>query len=219
MLKNIRNSVHKLKEQHQLINSHVEAYFDESADKDYLGFFTRILNKIVHGERSSIFINDPNKETVWLEVGTGVQRKEITVPSETSMVGRVIASGKAEINDDLSDQEGAHQDVDSSTGSIMRNAICVPVKSLDGKEVTGAIQVLNKANGESFNEEDQKWLEDIARNIQFKIEHVYLQQESMSVTDKVFEAFSKLWSIFLVTTAIAIAGLFLYMMSLWLAFG
>ena len=171
----------------------------------------------VYGERSSIFISDPEKNTVWLEVGTGIDRKQITVHKEGSMVGGVMACGEAHISNDMEAQEGAHKEVDSSTGFSTRNAICVPVKSLDGKRVTGAIQVLNKNNGEPFNKDDQKWLEDVARNLQFNIEHIYLQQETMSMVDKVFHSISQLWTILVAVTLASMTGLFLFLMSLWLS--
>lgn len=217
MLKNFRASIDKLKEENKLINSHVETYYDESAEKDYLDFFTRIINKLVNSERSSIFISDPENDTVWLEVGTGIERKQITVPKDGSMVGGVIACGEAHISNDMGTQEGAHKKVDSATGFTTHNAICVPVKSLDGKRTTGAIQVLNKKDGESFNEDDQKWLEDIAQNLQFNIEHIYLQQETMSIVDKVFKAINQLWTILVAVTLVSMAGLSLFLISLWLA--
>ena len=217
MLNDFRKNMDQLREKNALISSQVETYYDESAEKDYLDFFTRIINKLVDSERSSIFINNPENETVWLEVGTGVERKQITVPKQGSMVGTVIASGKAEINNEMMSQEGAHKNVDTSTGFVTRNAICVPVKSLDGKQVTGAIQVLNKGNDDSFNDEDQKWLEDIAQNIQFNIEHVYLQQETLGIMDKVLTAFGQLWTTFIVVVMASMAGLFLFLMSMWFA--
>ena len=215
MLKKFRKSIEKLKDENQLINAHAETYYDESAEKDYLDFFLRVINRLLDGERSSIFISDPKNDTVWLEVGTGIERKQITVPKEGSMVGGVIVCGEAHISNDMAAQEGAHKEVDSTTGFTTHNAICVPVKSLDGKRITGAIQVLNKKNGESFNENDLKWLEDIAQNLQFNIEHIYLQQETLSIVDKVFNAVNQLWTILVAVTLVSMTGLFLFLMSLW----
>lgn len=217
MLKKFRKSIDKLKEQNQLINARVETYYDESAEKDYLDFFTRVINRLLDGERSSIFISDPENNTAWLEVGTGIERKQITVPKEGSMVGGVIACGEVHITNDMEAQEGAHKEVDSATGFTTHNAICVPVKSLDGKRITGAIQVLNKKSGEPFNAHDQKWLEDIARNLQFNIEHIYLQQETLTIVDKVFNAINQLWTILVAVVLASMTGLFLFMMSFWLA--
>jgi Mg2+ and Co2+ transporter CorA len=205
MLKNIRKSIHKLKEEHQLINSHIGTYYDESAEDDYLDFFTRVITSLLHGERSSIYINDPQNETVWFEVGTGAERKHVSEHKEDSMVGRAIASGKAEINNDMDTQEGT------------RNAICVPVKSMDKKQVTGVIQVVNKENKESFNEEDQKWLEDIAHNIQFNIEHISLHQGSLSLSDKILETSNKLLTMLAVLFLLLVGGFTLFLLILWLA--
>ena len=207
MLRNIRKSIHKLKEEHQLINSHIGTYYDESAEDDYLDFFTRVITSLLHGERSSIYINDPQNETVWFEVGTGAERKHVSKHIEGSMVGRAIASGKAEINNDMDAQEGT------------RNAICVPVKSMDKKQVTGVIQVVNKENKESFNEEDQKWLEDIAHNIQFNIEHISLHQGSLNISDKILESSNKLLSMLALLFMLTVGGFTLFLLALWLVAG
>ena len=206
MLKQFRRDVDILREKHRLINTYVENYYDKSAEKDYLNFFISIINKLVNGERSSIFISDMENEMVWLEAGTGIERKQITVPKDSSMVGRVISSGKSEINNNMAVQEGTHKSVDSATGFSTRNAICVPVKSLDRECVTGAIQVLNKENGGVFNEDDKKWLENIAEHMQSYIEHVYLNQETLSVMDKVCNTSSKLLTILGVMTLLSMTG-------------
>jgi GAF domain-containing protein len=208
MLKNLRESISKLEEEHELINAHLEEYYDESAENNYLDFFTRIISKVADGEKSSIFINDRENESVWHEVVTGTGQKHIHESKDDTMVNKVIATGKAEINNDMVDQKEAH---------TARNAICVPVKSLDGKRVTGVIQVLNKGNGGSFNEDDQNWLEDIAQNIQFNIEHISLHQGSLSITDKVFGVFSKLWTLLTILFLVSVAGFTLFLLALWLA--
>jgi hypothetical protein len=205
MLKKIRESLHKLKEEHQLINSKIETYYSESAEDDYLDFFTRVITGLLHGERSSIYINNPLDETVWFEVGTGTDRNHMSVPKEGTMVGGVIASGEAEINNDMEAEEE------------VRNAICVPVKSMDKKQVTGVIQVVNKENGESFNEEDQKWLEDIAHNIQYSIEHISLHQGSLSITDKVLKIIGNLFTMLAALFLFAVAGVTLFLVVQFLA--
>lgn len=219
MLKQFRKDIELLREKHRLINTHVEKYYDKSSEKDYLNFFISIISKIVKGERSSIFINDIENETVWLEAGTGIERKQITVPRDSSMVGRVILSGKSEINNNMTVQEGTHKEIDSSTGFSTRNAICVPVKSQDRKHITGAIQVLNKESGGTFNIDDEKWLENIGEHIQSYIEHAYLHQETLSLMDKVFNTSGQLLTILGVITIVSTTG-FIFISAityLWLA--
>ena len=113
MLKHFRKDINDLKKKHLLVNTYVEKYYEKFAENDFLDFFTRIICELVDCERSSIFITDLGEETVWLEVGTGIGRKQITVPRDSSMVGRVISGGKAEICNNMADREGAHKEVDS----------------------------------------------------------------------------------------------------------
>ncbi len=207
MLKSFRTDIDNLKKKHLLINTYVDKYYDKHAENDFLGFFTRVIRKLADCERGSIFITDMGEETVWIEAGTEIERKEITVPRDSSMVGRVISSGKAEINNKMADKEGAHKDIDSSTGYSTNNAICVPVISLDGKKVTGAIQVLNKKKGGKFTRNDQKWLEEVAENIALNIEHAFLQQETLSMVDATFSVFTKLLNTLIIVTWVSIIGM------------
>ena len=57
-----------------------------------------------------------------------------------------------------------------------------------------------------FNEDDQKWLENIAEHMQSYIEHVYLNQEMLSVMDKVCNASGKLLTILGVITVLSMTG-------------
>lgn len=214
MLKKIHKSINKLKEENELINSQMQAYYDESADDNYLDFFTRLINKLLHGEKSTIFINEDGEDNVWFEIGAGAD-KQVSSHKEGSMVDRVIESGIAEINNNL-DPQKAISEVYSENGSIVYNAICVPIKTLDGERVSGVIQIVNKENKEPFNENDQKWLEEISRNIQVNIEHISLHRGSLSITDKIFELSGKLIMIATVLFLTLIAGLTLYLLVHWL---
>ncbi len=209
MFKKFRKEMNDLKQKRQFVNTYMDKYHDDSAKHDFFSFFVRIICKIIAGERCGIYITDLENKTVWLEAGTGFERKEIAVPLTTnSMVGKVISTGTAIINNDMAAQEGFHKNVDSSSGLETRNGICVPVKSLSNDRVTGAIQMLNKENGEVFTEKDQQWLEYIAENIQFNIEQTFLQQETLSLMDRISSTLSKLWLIFLITVLLFLVAMF-----------
>lgn len=213
MLKKIHDSINKLKEENKLINSHMETYHDESADDEYLDFFTRLINKLLHGEKSTIFINEEGEDNVWFETGTGAN-KQVSSHKEGSMVDRVIENGIAEINNNLTPQK-AITEINSESEFTPYNAICVPIKPLDGKGVSGVIQIVNKENKEPFNENDQKWLEEISNNIQLNIERISLHRKSLSITDKMFEITGNLILIAFGLILTIIAGFTLYMLSFW----
>lgn len=214
MLKRIHDSVNKLKKENKLINSQMETYHDEFSDDNYLDFFTRLINKLLHGEKSTIFINEEGEDNVWFEIGIGADR-QVSSHKEGSMVDRVIESGIAEINNNLS-PEKAITEVNSENGFVAYNVICVPIKKPEGKGVSGVIQVANKENKEPFNEDDQKWLEEISSNIQLNIERISLHRQSLSITDRMFEISSKLFMIVFGLFLAITAGVTLYLLAFWL---
>ncbi len=86
MLNNIRSSIDKVVARQRLVNS----YWNESINNDVIGFYTRVVASMGDAERCSIFIHNPENETLWVQSGTGVDKHQIEVPTEGSMVGKVI---------------------------------------------------------------------------------------------------------------------------------
>ena len=153
-----------------------------------LEFYTHIMTKVTDSERCSVFINDPGHDRVWLKAGTGLHEADIEVPREGSIVGQVIASGKPLIVTGLEMKEGAHKQTDQQTGFVTRNILCVPIKSADSGEVTGAFQVLNKLHDHDFTEEDRAMAAEVATYLQREVDTIYLDQEIFELTDKLQSA-------------------------------
>ena len=113
--------------------------------------------------------------------GTGLNEKQLQVPTKNSIVGRVMSSGEHVIEDDLEDQVGAHDIVAVKTGFVTRTALCVPVHGVTTKKVVGAIQVLNKRRG-CFDDADRKILETLAFHLEMNIENIFLRQELAKIS-------------------------------------
>ena len=155
---------------------------DPKQQTTLLDFYVRIAPRLLNAERCSIFIHDPQNKKVWLKTGTGVTERGIEVSVKDSVVGEVITTGKAVIARDLESRDGTHKKVDTTTGFVSREIICVPIRSKDGGRITGAIQVLNKKSGAGFNEEDQAFLEEMGNHFQSIVESVYLGQQALGVS-------------------------------------
>lgn len=155
---------------------------DPKQQTTLLDFYVRITPRLLNAERCSIFIHDPKNQKIWLKTGTGVTERGIEVAVKDSVVGEVIASGKPLIARDLQSRDGTHKKIDSSTGFVSREIICVPIRSKDGSRITGAIQVLNKKSGAGFNAEDQAFLEEMGNHFQSIVESVYLSQQALGVS-------------------------------------
>lgn len=151
----------------------------DAGDDPLLDFYVRVMAKMLDAERCSIFIREPDTGKVWLKCGTALGQRDIVVDIDTSVVGQVVKSGKALFIEGLENKQGPHKAVDARTGFTTRNILCIPVTTLDGKVVAGAVQVLNKQGGAvQFTDEDATILEDSAHFLQLAIETAFVNQLS-----------------------------------------
>lgn len=157
---------------------------DPRQESKLLDFHVRLVTRVLDAERCSIFILDPDSRKVWLKTGTGISEGEIVVSMKGSIVGDVIESGKAVIAGDLMTRQGTHRMIDSTTGFVTRDIVCVPIRSVDRRRITGAIEALNKRDGSGFTHEDQAFLEEVAEQFQQTVESVYLSQEAVNMSRK-----------------------------------
>lgn len=171
----------------------MEKAWREAGNRKLIQFFVDIMPKALEAERCSIFILDPVDEKAWLQCGTGLNEKQLQVPTKNSIVGRVMSTGEFVIEDDLEDQVGAHDIVAVKTGFVTRNAICVPVHGVTTKKVVGAIQVLNKSRG-NFDDADRVILEKLAFHLEMNIENIFLRQELAKISVEMGQKIKKLES-------------------------
>jgi len=167
----------------------VNRVWRKTGNKELLQFFVDIMPRVLHAERCSIFVLDPENENIWLQCGTGLSEKQVTVPQRDSLVGQVISTGECRQETDMDMLVGSHGIVDMQTGFVTRSALCVPVHGISQERVTGAVQVLNKLGGKSFDDDDRALLERLARQLQLNIENIFLRQElaiiSTEMNDKI----------------------------------
>jgi len=147
-------------------------------------FFVDLIPKALNVDRCSIFILDPIDEHLWLQCGTGMKEQQIKVPKWSSLVGKVIETGAYVLEDDMENSIGAHDTIDIRTGFVSRNSLCIPVKGVTVKKITGAIQVLNKLGGQGYTNSDREILEKMAFHLQSHIENFFLRQEILKVSTK-----------------------------------
>ena len=176
-------------------------------NKKLLELLVEMIPKTLNVERCSIFIHDPGADKVWLQAGTGVDEKQIELDKSDSLVGRVIATGEYMVKENMDKLEGPHKEVDAQTGFSTRNELCVPIESLSGKKVSGAILVLNKKKGQYFKEEDREFLERVASHLQTAIESIFLRQELIDFSELLtYRARFSEWATYGLWALLAVAG-------------
>ncbi len=150
-----------------------------------VSFFVKILPKILDAERCTIFIIEMGTDKIYSKYGTELMGKVIEPPRKGSIAGQVIESGQPSINNKLNKRTGYHKQVDAGTGFVTRNTVCVPIESLTGQGVTGAVQVLNKLGDEGFEEEDRILLSEVANYLAMSIENIIINQEILRVSKQI----------------------------------
>jgi len=148
---------HKLEaflEINELLNSR---YFDLN------GLFTQILEsatKLTNGEASSLLLLQPETETLEFVVALGSKGEEVksfVLPKGEGIAGWV-ADHNTSINvPDVGRDPRFYPKISQNVGFPTQNILAVPLR-VKGQCV-GVLEMINKAGGQMFNDEDMTWLE------------------------------------------------------------
>jgi len=178
-----------------------------------LNFYVKVMTRMLGAERCSIFIVDPSTGKIWLKCGTGVTEHGIEVGSADSVVGQVVTSGNPVILQDLETRPGAHKTVDAATGFMTRSILCIPIRTLDGKRIAGAVQVLNKSGGGTFTDEDRATLEETAHFLQHSIENIYYNQDVLDALGRI----ARFAAVAVTVAALSVLALMSLLIVYWIA--
>ncbi|MBF0621448.1 MAG: GAF domain-containing protein [Magnetococcales bacterium] len=212
MNKKMRRTLSRIKHRQEVL----DRSWDENGNKELLRFFVDIVPRLVNAERCSIFISDPSGDRVWLECGTGLGERNVAIPKRGCIVGEVISSGRFRIEEDLETRSGFHKQMDDATNFVTKNVLCVPVKSLNGDQITGAIQILNKKDGTPFSTEDRLTVERVAYHLELAIENLFHSQTLVDISDQLSrkvdfaEFIIKVWVGFIAAIILAVVGVVFY---------
>lgn len=102
---------------------------------------------LLDADRSTIFVHDRNSNELWSRVAEGVDVKEIRIPDNAGIAGKVFESRAAENVADPYAHELFNPEIDRATGYKTESILCMPIIDRNG-EAIGVTQVLNKSGGE-----------------------------------------------------------------------
>lgn len=189
MFKRITSQIKTLDEQRQYLDADWEA----TGNHSLLNFHVKIMPQLIDAERCSIFIQDPMQQSVWLKAGTGINEEEIELSlDDGSIVSNVIATGNPTIIHGLNEIEASQTNMDTDAGFVAKSIMCIPIKSLDGKEITGAIQLLNKREDEKFSDEDLDSLEEMAHYLEWSLENIRYHAEATEILESIYSVLTKI---------------------------
>jgi len=179
--KEIQQKIAKLQEKRKFVDD----TWANTGNRELLSFVVELGTKLFNCERVSIFLLDPNDNSVWLVRGTGLEERAVHVPKSNSLVGQVIHGGRLLTKTDMEHQKGAHEQIDLQTGFISRNAMSAPIFDSSGNKVIGALELLNKRGGGVFDDEDRQYLETVANFIDKHLANLFVRQELVKISREI----------------------------------
>jgi len=116
---------------------------------------SKMCRDIVFAERCSIWILDKKRKKIWTKVADGV--KPIEMNTNVGIVGNAIENNQSLIINDVQNDMRFNSNIDKKTGYLTKTMMVIPMEN-KSDEVIGAIQVINKQEGDIFSELDLKYL-------------------------------------------------------------
>ncbi len=137
-------------------------------------------------EASSLALIDEKTDELCFEVVVGEKKdilKEIRLPKGTGIIGWVSLKGEPLLIEDVTKDERFYQKVDEKSQFKTNSILCVPLKTKDG--TIGALEVLNKVEGEKFDLNDQGLLMALASQAAMAIENARLYKSVLEERNKI----------------------------------
>lgn len=137
------------------------------------------LRMRISAEAATVFLlaEDRRELTFWAASGGEDSRLEgIRMPADRGIVGWVIENQEPALVNDVQNDSRFFPAIDKEgRGFITRNIICVPL-IVRGNTTIGAIQVLNKLDGQNFSEDDQVFTEQFAHHVALAVDNARLHE-------------------------------------------
>jgi signal transduction histidine kinase len=133
------------------------------------------VTRLMHAERSTLFLYDAEHEEIWSKVAEGTDLREIRLSRGQGVAGWVAEHRTAVNVPDAYADARFNPAVDKRTGFRTRSIVAAPLLDPTGR-LLGVVQVLNRHGG-PFGLADQQLLTAIASQIAFAVENARLSDE------------------------------------------
>lgn len=147
-----------------------------AATQDVEATIRQALSQIVHlmrVEAGAIFLIDEGGEALICRASVGpVNIVGLSVPRGHGIVGRSVEEDAVLVVENVQEDAAFYAEADKQTGFITRSILCAPLNV--GSHRIGAVEVLNKANGNPFDQSDQNMLKVIASSAGLAISNARL---------------------------------------------
>ena len=174
LYKRFNRMIDGIKDEAQILK--VAQELSEELEVDAL--LTRIMRtttELLNADRSTIFVHDPKTKELWSRVAEGMRVKEIRIPENAGIAGKVFMTGTAENVIDPYAHELFNAAIDKETGYKTESILCMPIIDKAGNAI-GVTQVLNKRGG-SFLARDEARLKAFTAQVSISLHNARLFSE------------------------------------------
>ena len=140
----------------------------ESMLEQVLEAFTLKIGQLLRAEKASLWLLDEDRDELWSKV-LGGDPYTARVPKGSGIVGRVFETGRLLNVPEAYAEPLFNRAVDEETGFRTRNILAVPLRDSSG-QVFGVAELLNKADGEAFDSEDEARFHELMKSMQVLLE-------------------------------------------------
>ncbi len=152
-----------------IINSALNVY-------DLLSNVMNCCRTVVGSTASALFICNEETEELAVNFYTDSEvSPQMYIPQADGIAGWVIENNQPMLMDDVSSTPKFSSEIERLSGEEIRCVACVPVTIK--QQIVGAIEVINKKQGDSFSEKDLALLSIIANQVGITLENIRLLGE------------------------------------------
>ncbi|MDJ0849404.1 MAG: ATP-binding cassette domain-containing protein [Myxococcota bacterium] len=119
--------------------------------------FTHKIGDLLQADRASIFLLDEERGELWSKGARDAAGAltEIRIQRDSGIAGAVMATGESVRVTDAASDPRFNDAADRQTGYRTRSILCIPLRNRE-QRCFGVAQILNRLDGEPFNDEDEK---------------------------------------------------------------
>ena len=130
-----------------------------------LRVFTKRLAGLLDAERASLMLVDEERQELVVRISQDLDGEaDVRLPIGKGIAGAVARSGEMIRIDDAYADPRFNPDVDKRSGFKTRSILCLPLRDQSGK-VFAVTQLLNRKDGEPFDETDEQKFEQFADSL------------------------------------------------------
>jgi len=145
---------------------------------EVLSLIMKHANKVTHSMASTLMLVDEETDELVFSVPTGPNAERLTdvrMPSGKGIAGWVAETGVPLCVPNVKEDPRFYGRIDEMTGFDTRSLLCVPLKAKS--KLIGVLEVINKQDGSSFDEQDVLLLSIFAYQAAIAIENARLYGE------------------------------------------